>query len=203
VIDRAKEQAIERERHRNKQVLPVDAALVFSGELFKVFQWRQELYDGTFATFERVQRPDSVFVLPVTEDGRLVLLEQEQPGRLPYMSLVGGRIEEGETALMAAQRELMEETGLVASDWFFLFSCSPYAKLEWTKTYLVALSTLRSAAPTLDAGERITTKVFEVAEAIQFLADGGIRDSELQLFAIKLSANSEMREAFLAGCIVK
>lgn len=47
-------------------------------------------------------------VFPVLPDGRILLTEQEQPGREPFIGACGGRIDEGEDALTAAKRELLE-----------------------------------------------------------------------------------------------
>ena len=61
--------------------MPENAKCVFKGEIFDVYQWEQEMYDGTKATFEKLKRPDTVVVFPVLPDGQIILTEQEQPGK--------------------------------------------------------------------------------------------------------------------------
>jgi len=54
-------------------------------------------------------------VLPVSPDGRVLLLQGQDPARpgdLHWVS-IGGAVEEGETLVEAALRELVEETGIV------------------------------------------------------------------------------------------
>jgi ADP-ribose pyrophosphatase len=71
-----------------KQIIPDDASLipdhaecVFKGVIFDVYQWQQELYDGTATTFERIRRPDTVEVIGVT-DHKILIVNDEQPMRL-------------------------------------------------------------------------------------------------------------------------
>ena len=104
------------ERPKSKQPIPENAKLVFKGQIFDVYQWEQELFDGSRATFERLKRPDTAVVFGVLPDGKILLTEQEQPGKPPYIGATGGRIDKGEEPLAAAKRELLEESGYEASE---------------------------------------------------------------------------------------
>ena len=52
-------------------------------------QWEQELFDGTMTTFEKLTRPDTVVVFPTLPDGKILLTEQEQPGKEPFVGAAG------------------------------------------------------------------------------------------------------------------
>src|SRR3989344_4305397 len=104
------------ERPKSKQPLPEHAKRVFKGAVFDVYQWEQELYDGTHKTFEKLKRPDTVVVFPVLDDGKILLTEQEQPGKEPFIGATGGKVEEGEDILEAVKRELLEESGYEAEE---------------------------------------------------------------------------------------
>lgn len=67
-------------RPASKQPIPQTAKRVFEGKLFDVYQWDQELFDGKTITFEKLKRPDTVNVIPITTDGQIVISEQEQTG---------------------------------------------------------------------------------------------------------------------------
>jgi len=102
---------MEIKRPPNKQPIPEYAKCVFNGIIFDVYQWQQKQFDGTTATFEKLKRPDTVMLLPVTNDKKIVITEQEQPGKQPFIGSIGGRVDPGEDILTAAKRELLEESG--------------------------------------------------------------------------------------------
>ena len=79
----------------SKQQRPSSATLVFKGVLFNVWQWEQILFDGTKKTFEKIERPDTVLVLPILPDGLVILAEETQPGMQSTLQAIGGRIEPG------------------------------------------------------------------------------------------------------------
>ncbi len=143
------------DRPAPKQSMPENALKVFTGKLFDVYQWEQEGYDGQKRIFERVRRDDTAIVIPVTEDGKIILIEEEQPGKKPFIGTVGGRIDEGEDPLFAAKRELLEETGYEAQDWKFLKAHQPMAKMDWAIYTFVANNCKKVSEQNLDGAEKI------------------------------------------------
>ncbi len=77
----------------------------------QVYQWDQEIYNGSIRRFELIQFIDGAFVLPILSDGRILLTRQEQPGRSEFISLAGGSFDSpDEDPRACAHRELREET---------------------------------------------------------------------------------------------
>ena len=97
--------------------IPENAKCVFHWIRSSVYQWQQELYDGSLTPFERVRFTDGAFVIAITPDEKVIITRQEQPSRGPFVWLPWGCLEEDEDPLSGAKRELREETGYMSDDW--------------------------------------------------------------------------------------
>ena len=148
--------------------IPPHAKKVFSGVLYDVYQWEQELYDGTTTTFEALRRPWTVEIIPVIGD-KIAIERERQPGRDRYMTLISGRIEEGEYPLDGAKRELEEEAGIVASDWQLYTQFSVGSKVDHTIYYYIARNCQVHGKQNLDAWEQIEVQYVDFDGFISFV----------------------------------
>ncbi len=135
--------------------IPPHATRVFKGEIFDVYQWQQAMFDGSTATFERLKRPNTVVVIPVSAEGQIYYSLQEQPDKLPYYGLFGGRSDPDEAPLTTAKRELLEETGMTASHWENFMVFKTPGKIDWEIHYFIAKGCQKVQEPELDGGEKI------------------------------------------------
>jgi ADP-ribose pyrophosphatase len=163
----------------SKQPMPDHAHKVFTGVLFDVYQWEQELYDGRVVTFEKLKRPDTVVVFAVTEEGKILLTRQEQPGKAPFVSATGGRVDAGEDVLTAAKRELLEESGYEATDYVLWDARQPVSKIDWSVYTFIARGAKLVADLALDGGEKITLLPVTFDEFIELGTTGDFADSEI------------------------
>ena len=69
----------------SSQPIPKHAQTVFAGKIFTVYQWEQRMFDGSTEIFEKIGRTDTVNVIPVLEDGKILLTRQEQPEHLGHI----------------------------------------------------------------------------------------------------------------------
>jgi ADP-ribose pyrophosphatase len=91
---------------------------VFDGRLLHVRRDRIRLPDGGEATREFIVHPGAVMVVPILDDGRLVMERQwRYPLARVMLEFPAGKLESGEPTLQCAQRELLEETGYRAQEW--------------------------------------------------------------------------------------
>jgi len=89
---------------------------------------------GREATREVVEHPPTVVIVPVTDDGALLLIRQyRHPVGASLLSLPAGAIDTGEDAAAAARRELLEETGYAAERLtpLLTYFTSPGYSTEW------------------------------------------------------------------------
>jgi len=98
----------------------VEARQVWRGSLLDVRRDHVRLSDGREATREYIAHPGAVMVVPLLDDGRLVLERQwRHPLGRTLIEFPAGKIDPGETRLRCAQRELLEETGYSAREWAY------------------------------------------------------------------------------------
>ncbi|HEY4477704.1 MAG TPA: NUDIX hydrolase [Candidatus Paceibacterota bacterium] len=182
------------QRPKSKQPMPEHAKLVFKGIVFDVYQWEQEMYDGTKQTFEKLKRPDTVLVLPILDDGKILFTKQEQPGKDPFIGLAGGRVDEGEDILEAAKRELLEETGYEASEFILYKSEHPTSKIDWVVYVFIAKGVHKISEQDLDSGEKIDTFSITFDELLEIAKDKDFIDRELVIDLLKASIDPDKKK---------
>lgn len=151
--------------------IPSHAKKVFTGTIYEVYQWKQELFDGSTKTFEAVRRPNTALVIPTARDGDDVVYVsyEEQPLRPLSYTLFGGQVERTEDPLVTAQRELREESGLVSEDWEEYLTVEPITSIDWTIYIYIARNCKKVGEQKLDAGEKITVKPMSFEQFIELV----------------------------------
>ncbi|GAB4381382.1 MAG: NUDIX hydrolase [Elainellaceae cyanobacterium] len=92
--------------------------LHYQGRKFDFEVIRLRLPNGAEGDWECIRHPGGALAIPVTADGKLVLVRQYRfaaQGRL--LEFPAGTVEPGETPLETVQREIQEETGYRANQW--------------------------------------------------------------------------------------
>lgn len=160
---------------KNAHLIPKDAERVFSGTIFDVYHWQQEMFDGSFETFEMLKRVDTLKVLAVV-DNKLVVLEEEQPKFGTFIDIPGGRHDyEQESNLEAAKREMLEETGMTFKQWRLIQVEQPMGKAEWFCYLYLAFDLENQIDPVLDAGEKISVIKMSLDEYRALRKDSKLR----------------------------
>ena len=142
---------------KDAHLIPKEANLVFKGDIFSVYQWKQELYNGSKTTFEMLKRSNTVIIVPLLGGEKVLVINEDQPSgvvRRDYFP--SGRVEPNESPLEAAKRELKEETGYQFRDWKLLSIKQPANKIEWfVYTYVACEQIGDIKKQRLDPGEKI------------------------------------------------
>lgn len=92
---------------------------IFNGHIIHVQKWQVLLPDGKTAPREMVLHPGAAAVVPVDENGDVMLVRQHRIAidKITWEIPAGKLDKKGEDPFLAAQRELEEETGLRAAHW--------------------------------------------------------------------------------------
>ena len=121
---------------------------------------------GAEKDFVVLEFPDWVNVIPIADDGRVVLIRQYRHGiSASTWEVPGGVIDPGEEPIHAAMRELLEETGYAAENVRPLGRVSPNPAIQgnWSYSFL-AEGCKFTGARNLDPFEDIEVKLFSLAE---------------------------------------
>ena len=178
--------------------IPEHAKPVFSGEIFTVLQWEQELYDGSTATFEALDRPDTVHTVCVLDSGNLLLVEDEQPNRGMVLTPPGGRIDPGETPEEAATRETLEETGYEIGDLRPWHDYQVHSKIDWTVYAFIGRDCKKVAEQNLEPGEKVTLREFTFDEFLALGDEPLLRDNVIKIMLLQAQLDPKKKEALQA-----
>lgn len=135
--------------------------------------------------FYVVEYPDWAAVICITEEEKVVMVKQYRHG-IQHVTLEfpAGVVEPGERPLMAARRELLEETGYVADEWISLGKCAPEPSKHTNYAHLFLARNARPLhAPRLDNSEAIEVQLIDKAELLE-RADAGEMAHGIHLAAL-------------------
>jgi ADP-ribose diphosphatase len=162
---------------RKAQILQSET--IFQGRSFGVR--RDELIEptGVRTIREVVTHPGSVVVLPVFEDGRILLIRQYRHATQQFLwELVAGRMEPGESPRKGAARELMEETGYRAKRMRVFMNFFPTPGFLEEQMFLLLGEGLKSGEAKPEEDEKIEMRIFAPREIERMIRSGILRDAK-------------------------
>ena len=163
--------------HKQKSLRILNSEIAYQGKVFTV---RRDLViepNGLEATREMIAHPGSVVVLPVFDDGRILMIRQYRYAAKQFLwELVAGRKDEGENFLHGAHRELLEETGYTARRMRPILDLFPTPGFLEEHMVIFLAEGLKPGVAQQEADERITSRIFTLAEIQRRIRTGNIRD---------------------------
>jgi len=147
------------------------------------------LPDGSTATREYIVHPGAVVMVPLLDDGRLVMERQYRyPVGQVMIEFPAGKLDHGEDPLGCAKRELLEETGYGEGAWEKLATTvtNPTSSTSRIHVFL-ARGVRKLAEPQSDPRETVEVREAPPAEFMRMLLDGTI------------ASQTAMTAAFLAA----
>jgi ADP-ribose pyrophosphatase len=157
----------------------VSGEQVFDGTLLKVRRDRVRLPDGSEGTREYIRHPGAVAIVPLFDDGRLLLERQfRYPHGREFIEVPAGKVDPGEPHLETAKRELLEETGYAAKEWQRIGVIHTAIAYTDEAIEIFLAQKLEKRERKLDQGEFIDTVIIGFDEAIAMIRDGRITDAK-------------------------
>jgi ADP-ribose pyrophosphatase len=166
----------------------VSSERLFQGRVVGLRVDELRLAEGRTFRAEVVEHVPSVGIVPVRDDGQVVLVRQyRHPTGDWLLEIPAGSVDPGETPEACAQRELAEEIGCRADDTIRLggFYLSPGYATEFMQIFLARGLSPASAEP--DEDEQIDRVEMPLAEAIRMARTGELRDAKT-IAALALAA---------------
>jgi ADP-ribose pyrophosphatase len=154
---------------------------IFSGRVISLQVDEVELPNGKTSKREIIKHPGAVAILPITNDGKIVMVEQFRKAlERTLVEIPAGKLEKGENPLECARRELEEETGYVCEklDWLISFYTSPGFADEIVHLYVATGLSKKEDAAQLDEDEFVNIVELFLAEAIQYVEEKKIYDAK-------------------------
>jgi len=159
---------------------------VFDGVVVKLFVDEVELPNGNKSIREIVRHPGAVCVIPVTDEGEVIMVRQFRYafGEV-LLEVPAGKLETNEDPLSAALRELEEESGAVAGKVEHIGELYTTVAIfdERIQVYLATELTYKSSHP--DADEFLEVEKIPLKTLVDMVMNGEIKDSKTQIAILK------------------
>ena len=154
---------------------------IYDGRIIQVRVDDVVLPNGASSKRELVKHPGAVAVIAVTDEGKIVLVEQYRKAmEKALVEIPAGKLEQGEAPLTTAMRELEEETGYICEDMKLLYSfyTSPGFADEIIYLYEATGLTKKEDKADLDEDEFVDLLEVTLEEAWELIQEQRIHDAK-------------------------
>ncbi|MFJ7725474.1 NUDIX hydrolase [Neobacillus sp. NPDC097160] len=160
---------------------------IFLGKIISLHLQDVELPNGKHAKREIIKHPGAVAILAITDDNKIVMVEQYRKAlERTIVEIPAGKLEKDEEPALCARRELEEETGYECDSLELLtsFYTSPGFADEIVHVYLAKGLTKKENAADLDEDEFVELEELTLEEAEQYVKEQKIYDAKT-IFAVQ------------------
>ena len=160
---------------------------IFSGIIIHLYKDTVQLPNGKSATREVIRHVGAVGVIPVTDDGKVIIERQfRYPLNRVVTEIPAGKLDSfTEDRLSAAKRELEEETGYTAAEWIELGDYYPTPAYCDERITLYLARGLSQGQRHLDEDEFLNFEAVPLSELLEDVMAGRITDGKTQVAVLK------------------
>ena len=152
---------------------------LFTSRVFKVVKKFITGRSGKQLERHIVVHPGAVAVLPILNDGRIVMIRQHRVAvDAELIELPAGTLEPNESPVSTARRELIEETGYTAKNVSQITSFYTSPGFMREEMFLFKATDLIPGPTDMEDGEKIVTVIATLEEAMAMIARGEIKDAK-------------------------
>ena len=165
----------------------VNSELIYKGKILDLYRDNVELPDGGSGVREYIRHKGAACVVPVTDDGRVVVVRQfRYPFRTVLTEVPAGKLDStGEPPEEAARRELREETGAAAAELIPLGAYYPTCAYSDEVIHMYLARGLSFGERALDEDEFLNVQLVPLEELCRDVMAGKIRDGKTQTALLK------------------
>ena len=169
------------------QEVKIASEEIFDGHVVHLYKDTVRLPNGNSAPRETVRHVGAVAVVPMTDDGKVIV---ERQFRYPLDAVIteipAGKLDsKAEDRLAAAKRELAEETGYTADEWISLGDYYPAAAYTDEVITMYLAKGLHKGERNLDEDEFLNVAEVPLEELVQDIMAGRIADGKTQAAILK------------------
>jgi ADP-ribose pyrophosphatase len=176
-----------REEYEQLKEVGLRSEQIRAGRILDIRLDEVRIYNGQTAPRELVRHVGAVCVVPVTDDGQVILERQYRyPIDKVLTEIPAGKLDyAGEDPLEAAKRELHEETGFRADEWISLGDFYPAAAYSDEHIRVFLARGLHAGERDLDPDENINLFKLPLSEAVDRVMAGEVPDGKTQMALLK------------------
>lgn len=170
---------------------------IFTGNIIQVQVDTVKLPNDKTSTREMVKHPGAVAIIPITNDGKLLFVEQyRKPLEKSIVEIPAGKLEKGEEPIQTAVRELEEETGYTTEIQSLKFVDSFYTSPGFAdeKMYIYLATEIEKLEIEVEGDEDEFVELLELTldEAFTYMREERIHDAKTNYALMYLKAQGLM-----------
>lgn len=167
---------------------PLRGKILYDGKIIRLRVDEARLPNGRVATREVVEHNGGVCIAALTDEEELLFVRQF---RYPYKQVVtelpAGKLEKGEDPFQAGQRELNEETGAMAAEYYYLGQLYPSPGYCGEIITLYLATDLQYGEMNPDEDEFLDVQRIPLPEAVKMVMRGELPDAKTQTAVLKVA----------------
>ncbi len=158
----------------------VKRELIHKGQIIDIYKDYVEIPNGTVAQWDFIGHKGAAAVVPVTEDGKILMVKQYRNAidRFTIEIPAGGLDSVEEPMKDCAARELEEETGYKSNNLEILISLRTAVAFCNERIDVFVAKDLIKTSQNLDEDEFVDVEAYEIEDLCTMIYDGTIQDSK-------------------------